>query len=576
LDPYYQWLGIPKEDQPPNHYRLLGLNLWEANRDVIATAADRQMSFVKQYQSGAESAEISQRLLNELMAARLCLLNPANKAQYDEQLRAASGDRPKPPPRPRVGQRATAPAVPLAAPLAIDIQQPPDSADHASVPPVLLPAASPAHRRGLAVLSIGLPTLLLLAGAGVAAAGVILGIVLSMSLREKPREPAIAVREAALPDAPTGSARRPSAGPPSPSAAASGTNAAALPLQRSADAESAVSPPPAELPRAYPKPAFPTAADPRKRPSAVRPKLPTARIQHEAEIRTRPDNQGNENSRQDAATPATAEIAATSARSEIAAPPTAVEASAPEPDPVETLIAEAQKSIARGQYDDGRKRLLQINLHERDHVQACFYLGLLAGLVDHDSTNARRNFSRARAAGLEDVACLNNLAITYARSGDGRQAIRHWREATDLQPAPDVLHNISMLFVLAQRNRVSVPSGMQEAFVEHLRSLDIELPTARGGWRYMDFPSGSAQFAAWRWPNLIDRTCMQCNGSDTANCPVRACSRGRVRVSTTDTVVLPGRHVMKKERIVPVNCSTCRGTGQVACPACVRGIDRDL
>ena len=25
FDPYESWLGIPPEDQPPNHYRLLGL-----------------------------------------------------------------------------------------------------------------------------------------------------------------------------------------------------------------------------------------------------------------------------------------------------------------------------------------------------------------------------------------------------------------------------------------------------------------------------------------------------------------------------------------------------------------------
>ena len=25
FDPYYKWLGIPPEEQPPNHYRLLGI-----------------------------------------------------------------------------------------------------------------------------------------------------------------------------------------------------------------------------------------------------------------------------------------------------------------------------------------------------------------------------------------------------------------------------------------------------------------------------------------------------------------------------------------------------------------------
>jgi len=87
VDPYYEWLGIPPKDQPPNHYRLLGLELFEANRNVIDAAANRQMSFIKEYQAGADSA-LSQTLLNQLSAARICLLSPATKTAYDEQLRA--------------------------------------------------------------------------------------------------------------------------------------------------------------------------------------------------------------------------------------------------------------------------------------------------------------------------------------------------------------------------------------------------------------------------------------------------------------------------------------------------------
>jgi len=88
-DPYYEWLGIPPKDQPPSHYRLLGLEDFEENRHVIASAADRQMSFVKSYQGGDDS-ELSQAVLNELSAARLCLLNPQKKAAYDDELRLAA------------------------------------------------------------------------------------------------------------------------------------------------------------------------------------------------------------------------------------------------------------------------------------------------------------------------------------------------------------------------------------------------------------------------------------------------------------------------------------------------------
>ncbi len=88
FDPYYEWLGIPPKDQPPNLYRLLGIELFESNRNVIDTAANRQMSFLKEYQAG-EHSELTQRLLNELAAARLCLLNKEKKAAYDEERRAS-------------------------------------------------------------------------------------------------------------------------------------------------------------------------------------------------------------------------------------------------------------------------------------------------------------------------------------------------------------------------------------------------------------------------------------------------------------------------------------------------------
>ncbi|HEY4260470.1 MAG TPA: hypothetical protein VGM98_09925, partial [Schlesneria sp.] len=87
FDPYRKWLGIPPKDQPPNHYRLLGVELFESDLDVIEGAAERQMSFVRQYQSG-EHATAAAKILNELAIARLCLLKPATKSAYDKKLRA--------------------------------------------------------------------------------------------------------------------------------------------------------------------------------------------------------------------------------------------------------------------------------------------------------------------------------------------------------------------------------------------------------------------------------------------------------------------------------------------------------
>ncbi len=88
FDPYLKWLGIREAQRPVNHYRLLGLDLFESDADVISTAADRQMAHVRTYQSGVRG-ELSQKILSELAIARRCLLVPEQKQDYDEQLRQA-------------------------------------------------------------------------------------------------------------------------------------------------------------------------------------------------------------------------------------------------------------------------------------------------------------------------------------------------------------------------------------------------------------------------------------------------------------------------------------------------------
>lgn len=98
FDPLHKWLGIPPSEQPPHCYRLLGLEAFEDNLDVIENAADRQMAFLRGFQSGPHAA-VAQEVIEQIQVARSWLLQPDRKAQYDawlrEQLRAAT-----PPPLP--------------------------------------------------------------------------------------------------------------------------------------------------------------------------------------------------------------------------------------------------------------------------------------------------------------------------------------------------------------------------------------------------------------------------------------------------------------------------------------------
>jgi hypothetical protein len=90
FDPYHKWLGIPPSEQPPHHYRLLGINPFEDDPEVIQAGADRQMGHVRNYQ--IKFPDDSERVLNELAAALVCLLDPRKRADYDARLRKRLGE----------------------------------------------------------------------------------------------------------------------------------------------------------------------------------------------------------------------------------------------------------------------------------------------------------------------------------------------------------------------------------------------------------------------------------------------------------------------------------------------------
>ena len=146
FDPYRKWLGIPPEEQPPHHYRLLGIGLWESDPDVVENAADRQMTHVQTHRAGKHSS-LSQRLLNELAGAKLCLLNPKNKAAYDSELAAKLNAPSALPPQAAPPPRAVAPSQAAAQPTGLPPATVPQPASppHADALPVARASTMPAR-----------------------------------------------------------------------------------------------------------------------------------------------------------------------------------------------------------------------------------------------------------------------------------------------------------------------------------------------------------------------------------------------------------------------------------------------
>ena len=93
IDPYHKWLGIPKKHQPATFYRLLGIEAFEHNPEVIAAAASRQVAYLHQLTSGPHRRQI-QKLMNEIAQARRTLIDEQMRAKYDEKLRSKMASAP--------------------------------------------------------------------------------------------------------------------------------------------------------------------------------------------------------------------------------------------------------------------------------------------------------------------------------------------------------------------------------------------------------------------------------------------------------------------------------------------------
>lgn len=125
FDPYFKWLGIPPNERPIDFYRLLGVQHFESDPDVIANATDQRTAQIKGFLAG-DHPKAAQRILNEIASARICLLAPETKAEYDKKLQAAghgAAAARRPPTLPNRGAAdapvtvvASAPAVPAAVP----------------------------------------------------------------------------------------------------------------------------------------------------------------------------------------------------------------------------------------------------------------------------------------------------------------------------------------------------------------------------------------------------------------------------------------------------------------------------
>src|SRR3954452_23532289 len=90
------WLGLPPQQQwPPDHYRLLGLELGEANTERIEERVHQRLDTVRRYQM--MHPEEATEAMNRLAQAFVCLTDPSAKKEYDTEVLGKSAEPAAPP-----------------------------------------------------------------------------------------------------------------------------------------------------------------------------------------------------------------------------------------------------------------------------------------------------------------------------------------------------------------------------------------------------------------------------------------------------------------------------------------------
>lgn len=92
FDPYWEWLKIPRDQRPPNHYELLGVLRFEADEKRVRAAYRQRYALVRKYAIGARQEDAT-RLIEELSEAHDCLSRSESREEYERGLRETSAAR---------------------------------------------------------------------------------------------------------------------------------------------------------------------------------------------------------------------------------------------------------------------------------------------------------------------------------------------------------------------------------------------------------------------------------------------------------------------------------------------------
>jgi len=141
------------------------------------------------------------------------------------------------------------------------------------------------------------------------------------------------------------------------------------------------------------------------------------------------------------------------------------------------------------QEESFRKKFAEAAALEPESPRSDFMMGLLYGLIANEQVKARQHFETCLKRDPENVAVLNNLALTAVKRGSPREAVDYWQKGLELNGVQAIAQNLGRFIDQAGLERIAASKVVVDAasalYVRMISDGKFESAKLDHGWLYM-------------------------------------------------------------------------------------------
>jgi S1-C subfamily serine protease len=168
-------------------------------------------------------------------------------------------------------------------------------------------------------------------------------------------------------------------------------------------------------------------------------------------------------------------------------------------DQANSLMKQGLELLRLKQEDGFRKKFAEAAELEPDNVRAEFLIALIYGVMAHDPVKAKQYYDNCLKRDPENVAVMNNLALTLVRKGDTQTSAMLWRKAAELAPDQRLVQNLGRFLDLAGQKKIPASKGTLEIISNIYGTLissgKFERADLKRGWLYLLIDEDSMSIA---------------------------------------------------------------------------------